>query len=98
MSFIHNSRGMADSWKTSHGAKEHRLEAYATLVFRTAGTSCLATIVLSLRDKNHPLIEAPLIILALTGERLADGSRTYHCAIACAIEICYNGTYRFQPL
>ena len=26
-----------DSWKTSRGAKEHRLEAYATLVFRTVG-------------------------------------------------------------
>jgi hypothetical protein len=31
------------------------------------GTSCLATIVLSLRDKNHAPIEAPRIILALTG-------------------------------
>jgi hypothetical protein len=31
------------------------------------GTSCLATIVLSLRDKNHPPIEAPRIILALMG-------------------------------
>jgi hypothetical protein len=36
------------------------------------GTSCLATIVLSLRDKNHPPIEAPRIILALTG-RLPKG-------------------------
>ena len=86
------------------GATEHRLEAYATLVFRTierslrttlkviaanpfwrrgglqsatavweitptcpsinvqtAGHSCLATIMLSLRDKNHPPIEAPRI-------------------------------------
>jgi hypothetical protein len=31
------------------------------------GTSCLATIVLSLRNKNHAPIEAPRIILALTG-------------------------------
>jgi hypothetical protein len=31
------------------------------------GTSCLATIVLSLRDKNHAPIEAPRIILALMG-------------------------------
>jgi hypothetical protein len=36
LGFIHNSGGTADSWKTSLGAKEHRLEAYATLVFRTA--------------------------------------------------------------
>jgi hypothetical protein len=31
------------------------------------GTSCLAMIVLSLRDKNHAPIEAPRIILALMG-------------------------------
>jgi hypothetical protein len=31
------------------------------------GTSCLATIVLSLRDKNHSPIEAPRITLALMG-------------------------------
>ena len=31
------------------------------------GTSCLATIVLSLRDKNHAAIEAPRLILALMG-------------------------------
>ena len=31
------------------------------------GTSCLATIVLSLRDKNHAPIEAPRLILALMG-------------------------------
>jgi hypothetical protein len=29
------------------------------------GTSCLATIVLSLRDKSHPPVETPRIILAL---------------------------------
>jgi hypothetical protein len=31
------------------------------------GTSCLATIVLSLRDENHSTIEAPRIKLALMG-------------------------------
>jgi hypothetical protein len=31
------------------------------------GTSCLATIVLSLRDKNHSTIEAPRIESALMG-------------------------------
>jgi hypothetical protein len=32
------------------------------------GTSCLATIVLSLRDKNHSPLEAPRIIFAFVGE------------------------------
>ena len=32
---------------------------------RYPGTSCLATISLSLRDKSHSPIEAPTIILAL---------------------------------
>jgi hypothetical protein len=32
-----------------------------------SGTSCLATIGLSLRDKRHSSIEAPRIILALMG-------------------------------
>jgi hypothetical protein len=32
------------------------------------GTSCLATIVLSLRDKNHSPVEAPRIILAFVGK------------------------------
>jgi len=31
------------------------------------GTSCLATISLSLRDKSHPAIEVPTSILALMG-------------------------------
>jgi hypothetical protein len=31
------------------------------------GTSCLATIVLSLRDKSHSSMEAPRMILALVG-------------------------------
>jgi hypothetical protein len=31
------------------------------------GTSCLATIVLSIRDKNHPPFGSPRIILALKG-------------------------------
>jgi hypothetical protein len=35
LGFIHNLEGTADNWKTSLGAKEHRLEAYATLIFRT---------------------------------------------------------------
>jgi hypothetical protein len=34
--------GTADNWKTSLGAKEHRLEAYATLVFRTVERSLRA--------------------------------------------------------
>jgi hypothetical protein len=42
LSFIHNSGETADSWKTSLGAKEHRLEAYATLVLRTAERSLRA--------------------------------------------------------
>jgi hypothetical protein len=33
--------GTADNWKTSLGATEHRLEAYATLVFRTIGRSLI---------------------------------------------------------
>jgi hypothetical protein len=41
------------------------------------GTSCLATIVLSLRDKNHPPIEAPRIILAITGYRDLFGRLTF---------------------
>ena len=37
------------------------------------GTSCLATIVLSLRDKSHSPIEAPRIKLMLMGARPAIG-------------------------
>ena len=39
LSFLHNLEGTADNWKTSLGAKEHRLEAYATLVFQTVERS-----------------------------------------------------------
>jgi hypothetical protein len=50
-----------------------RLEAYVPLgrgyFLVIPGTSCLATIVLSLRDKNYSPIEAPRIILALMGFR-----------------------------
>jgi hypothetical protein len=42
LGFIHNLEGTADNWKTSLGAKEHRLEAYATLVFRTVERSLRA--------------------------------------------------------
>jgi hypothetical protein len=38
------------------------------------GTSCLATIALSLRDKNHSTIEAPRIKLALMGFRAQEPS------------------------
>jgi hypothetical protein len=44
-SFIHNSEETADSWKTPLGANEHRLEAYATLVFRTLERSLRAILV-----------------------------------------------------
>jgi hypothetical protein len=36
-------------------------------LYRYPGTSCLATISLSLRDKSHSPIEAPRIELALVG-------------------------------
>jgi hypothetical protein len=52
------------------GCLGYRARSYRTLrdgsrVTLFQGTSCLATISLSLRDKNHPPIEAPRIILAL---------------------------------
>jgi hypothetical protein len=37
----------ADSWKTSRGGKRTRLEAYATLVFRTVERSLRAFLVAS---------------------------------------------------
>ena len=46
---------------------------YGTVLSRDSfrGTSCLATISLSLRDKSHSPIEGPRIKLALLGFSLA---------------------------
>jgi hypothetical protein len=46
---------------------------YGTVLSMDAfpGTSCLATIRMSLRDKGHSPIEGPRINLALIGEQLA---------------------------
>ena len=45
LGFIHNLEGTADNWKTSLSAKEHRLEAYATLIFRPVERSLKAILV-----------------------------------------------------
>jgi hypothetical protein len=45
LGFIHNLEGTAGNLKKSLGAKEHRLEAYATLVFRPVERSLKAILV-----------------------------------------------------
>ena len=47
--------------------EETRDEEIETMALNTYSTSCLATISLSLRDKNHALIEAPRLSWRLSG-------------------------------
>jgi hypothetical protein len=65
---------MADSWKTSRDAKEHRLEAYAPSAFRTVERS-LRAIAVCIKTGVQPRSKLSISINLVDIRSLADIGR-----------------------